>query len=98
MEERKGIIIIIIILIIFSSKLFDIVWDICKTLVCLIIIIYIIKYFNPALIEKIFKNKDTLPSNKEITYNETIYRNNKNNRNNRNLDNINRIGNRKLSL
>ena len=95
MEERKGIIIIIIILIIFSSKLFDIVWDVCKYLVCLIIIIYIIKYFNPTLIENSMKNKDILPSNKEITYNEII---NKNNKNNRNLDNTNRIGNRKLSL
>jgi hypothetical protein len=95
MEERKGIIIIIIILIIFSSKLFNIVWDVFKCLAYIIIIIYIIKYFNPTLIENSMKNKDILPSNKEITYNETI---NKNNKNNRNLDNTNRIGNRKLSL
>jgi uncharacterized protein YacL len=48
-----GIIILVIVLLIFSSKIWDIMWDIGKSLIYIIIIIYILNYFSPTMAEKI---------------------------------------------
>lgn len=59
MEERnegiltKGTILIVLILFMFSSKILNIAWDIGKSLIYLILIIYGINYLNPNLAKKI---------------------------------------------
>ncbi len=59
MEEKmegkfsKGTILIVLILFMFSSRLLDITWDIGKSLIYLILIIYGINYLNPSLANKI---------------------------------------------
>lgn len=59
MEEKndgvftKGTILIVLILFMFSSRILDITWDIGKSLIYLILIIYGINYLNPSLARKI---------------------------------------------
>lgn len=53
MFSSKGTILIILILFMFSSRILDIIWDICKSLIYLILIIYFINYLNPILAKKI---------------------------------------------
>lgn len=59
MEEKndeiftKGTLLIILILFMFSSKILDITWNIGKSLIYLILIIYGINYLNPILGKKI---------------------------------------------
>jgi hypothetical protein len=59
MEEKdsgtftKGTVLIVFILFMFSSRLLDIAWDIGKSLIYLIIIIYGVNYLNPSLASKI---------------------------------------------
>jgi hypothetical protein len=59
MEEKtdglftKANILIILFLFIFSSKLLNIITDICKSLIYLILIIYGLNYINPLLANKI---------------------------------------------
>jgi len=50
---NKGTILIVLILFMFSSRILDIIWDICKSLIYLILIIYFINYLNPILANKI---------------------------------------------
>ncbi len=49
----KGTILIVVILFMFSSKLLDIVWDIGKALIYIIVIIYCLNYLNPNIADKI---------------------------------------------
>ena len=59
MEEKnegifsKGTILIVLILFMFSSRILDITWDIGKSLIYLILIIYGVNYLNPSLAKKI---------------------------------------------
>lgn len=59
MEEKmegkfsKGSILIVLILFMFSSRILDITWDIGKSLIYLILIIYGINYLNPSFANKI---------------------------------------------
>ncbi len=49
----KGTILIVVILFMFSSKLLDIVWDIGKALIYIIVIIYCLNFLNPNIADKI---------------------------------------------
>ena len=49
----KGTILIVIILFMFSSKLFNIVWDIGKSLLYIFLIIYCLNILNPNIAKKI---------------------------------------------
>lgn len=49
----KGTLLIILLVFLFSHKLIDIVWDIGKSLIYLIIIIFGINYLNPQIANKI---------------------------------------------
>jgi hypothetical protein len=59
MEEKnegiysKGTILIVLILFMFSSRILDIAWDIGKSLIYLILVIYVVNYLNPSLASKI---------------------------------------------
>jgi len=49
----KSTILIVVVLFMFSSKLLDIVWDIGKALLYIILIIYCLNYLNPDIANKI---------------------------------------------
>lgn len=49
----KGTILIVIILFMFSSKIYNFTWNIVKSLIYLIIIIYCLNILNPNIAEKI---------------------------------------------
>ena len=49
----KGTILIVLILFMFSNKLLDLAWDISKSLLYLMLIIYCVNYLNPILGKKI---------------------------------------------
>jgi hypothetical protein len=49
----KGTILIIILLFMFSSKIFNVVWDIGKSLIYIFIIIYCLNIWNPNIAKKI---------------------------------------------
>lgn len=49
----KSTILIVIVLFMFSSKILDIVWDIGKALIYIILIVYCLNYLNPNIANKI---------------------------------------------
>ncbi len=49
----KSTILIVAVLFMFSSKLLDIVWDIGKALIYIIVIVYCLNYINPDIANKI---------------------------------------------
>jgi hypothetical protein len=48
-DFNKGNILIILLLVLFSSKVWDLIWDISKSILWIIIILYGLNYFNPTL-------------------------------------------------